>query len=39
MDVILLGFLSSTFIEICSSGVKVKSKSCNSKECDGSNLG
>lgn len=30
MDVILLGFLSSTFIEICNS--RTKDKSCNSKE-------
>lgn len=37
MDVILLGFLSSTFIEICNSGTK--NQSCNSKECDCSNLG
>ena len=37
MDVILLGFLSSTFIEICNS--RTKNQSCNSKECDCSNLG
>lgn len=37
MDVILLGFLSSTFIEICNSGMK--NQSCNSKECECSSLG
>ncbi len=37
MDVILLGFLSSTFIEICNS--RTKNQSCKSKECNCSNLG